>query len=69
MDVKPSFRLSSKESVCNSGAAGDAGSMPGLEDLLEKGMATRSGILAWRIMWMEEPGGIQFIRSHRVGHS
>ena len=30
MDVKPSFRLGSKESVCNAGATGDAGSIPGL---------------------------------------
>ena len=30
----------------------------GLEDFLEKGMATHSRILAWRITWTEEPGGI-----------
>ena len=30
-----------------------------LEDLLEKGMATHSGILAWEIPWTEEPGGLQ----------
>ena len=30
----------------------------GLEDALEKGMATRSSILAWRILWTEEPGGL-----------
>ena len=29
---------------------------PGREDLIEKGMATHSNILAWRIPWMEEPG-------------
>ena len=33
----------------------------GWEDLLEKGMATHSGILAWRIPWTEEPGGLQFM--------
>ena len=32
---------------------------PGLEDPLEKGMATHSSILAWRIPWTEEPGGLQ----------
>ena len=32
---------------------------PGLEDLLEKGMATHSSILAWRILWTEESGGLQ----------
>ena len=31
----------------------------GLEDTLEKGMATHSSILAWRIPWTEEPGGLQ----------
>ena len=40
----------------------------GQEDPLEKGMATRSSILAWRIAWTEEPGGIQSVGSQRVGH-
>ena len=38
------------------------------EDPLEKGMATCSSVLAWRIAWTEEPGGLQFMGSHRVGH-
>ena len=38
------------------------------EDPLEEGMATPSSILAWRIPWMEEPGGLQSIGSHRVRH-
>ena len=38
------------------------------EDPLEKGMATHSSILAWRIPWTEEPGGMQFMGSQRVGH-
>ena len=33
----------------------DLGSIPGLEDLLEKGMATHSSVLAWEISWTEEP--------------
>ena len=37
-----------KESACN---GGDLGSIPGLEDPLEKGKATHSSILAWRIPW------------------
>ena len=37
----------------------DVGSMPGQEDPLEKGMASHSSILAWRIPWTEEPGGLQ----------
>ena len=35
---------------------------------LEKGMATHSSILAWKISWTDEPGGLQFMRSQRVGH-
>ena len=38
------------------------------EDLLEKGMATPSSILVWRIPWTEEPGGLQSVGSQRVGH-
>ena len=34
----------------------------------EKGMATHSSILAWRIPWTEEPGGLQSMGSQRVGH-
>ena len=38
------------------------------EDPLEKEMTTHSGILAQKIPWAEEPGGLQSIRSQRVGH-
>ena len=38
------------------------------EDHLEKGMATYSSILAWRIPWTEEPGGLQYMGLQRVGH-
>ena len=40
----------------------------GQEDLLEKEMATHSGILAWRIPWTEEPGGLQPMGLQRVRH-
>ena len=40
----------------------------GQEDPLEEGMATHSSILAWRIPWTEEPGGLQPMGSQRVGH-
>ena len=40
----------------------------GWEDPLEKGMATHSSILAWRIPWTEEPGGLQSMGSQRVRH-
>ena len=44
-----------KESACN---AGDLGSSLDREDALEKEMATHSSILAWRIPWTEEAGGL-----------
>ena len=40
----------------------------GQEDSLEKGMATQSSILARRIPWTEEPDGLQFVGSQKVGH-
>ena len=40
----------------------------GQEDPLEKEMATHSSILAWEILWTEEPGGLQSMRLQRVGH-
>ena len=53
------------ESTCN---IGDLGSIPGLGDALEKGMATYSSILSWRTAWTEEPGGLQFMGKPRVGY-
>ena len=50
----------SKESACNAGSLGQ-------EDPLEKGMATHSSILAWRIPQTEKPGRIQSMGSQRVG--
>ena len=41
----------------------------GQDDPLEKDMATHSSILAWRIPWMEEPGGLQSTGSQRVGYN
>ena len=40
---------------------------PGRENSLEKGMATHSSILAWRIPWTEESGRLQSMGSQRVG--
>ena len=48
--------------------AGDAGSIPGWEDYLEKEMATHSSILAWEIPRTEEPGGLQSIELLRIKH-
>ena len=54
-----------KESACNTG---DPGLIPGSGDPLEKGMATHSSILAWRIPWTEELGRLQSTGSERFGH-
>ena len=51
----------SKESACN---AGDLGSIPGLEDPLEEGMAIHSSILAWEISWTEDPGRLYSMGLH-----
>ena len=48
---------------------GDAGFNLGREDPLEEEMATHSSILAWRILWSEEPGGLQSMGLQRVIHS
>ena len=47
---------------------GDLGSIPGLGRSLEKEMATHSSILAWRIPWTDELGGLQSTGSRRVRH-
>ena len=54
-----------KESACN---AGYRVLSLGWEDPLEKEMATHSSILAWRIPWIEELGGLQSTGLQRVGH-
>ena len=52
----------------NAGDIRDPGSIPGLQDSLEKEMATHSSILAWRIPWTEEPGSLLSIGLQIVGH-
>ena len=55
-----------KESACN---AGDPGSIPWVrQDPLEKGIATHSRILTWRVPWTEEPGGLQFTGLQKDAH-
>ena len=54
-----------KKSACY---AGNLGSIPWLGRSLEKEMATHSSILAWKIPWTEELGGLQSMRLQRVGH-
>ena len=56
-----------KNPPANAGDARDIRSL-GQEDPLEEEMATHSSILAWKIPWTEESGGLQFMGSQRVGH-
>ena len=57
-----------KNPLANAGNIRDISQPLGQEDPLEKGMATHSSILAWRIPWTEEAYGLQSIGSKRVGH-
>ena len=57
------------QSVKNPPAMWEARVRPlGWEDPLEEGMATHSSVLAWRLPWTEEPGGLQSMGSQRAGH-
>ena len=58
------WRLSSKESSCNAGDLQETQVRSlGQEDTLEKGIATHSSILGWKIPWTKEPGGLQSMGS------
>ena len=57
-----------KNLSANAGDVRDVDSIPRWEDPLEEGMATHSGILAWRIPWTDEPGGLQSMGWQRVRH-
>ena len=61
-------RLSGKESTCNAETPETTVQSLGREYPLEEEMATRSSILAWRIPWTEEPGGLQSMGSQKVRH-
>ena len=50
-----------KNSPADAGDLRDKGLILGQEDPLEEGMATHSSILAWRILWTGEPGGLQSV--------
>ena len=58
-----------KNMPTNAGCLRDASLILDQEDPLEEGMATHSRILAWRIPWTEEPGGLWSIRLQKVGHN
>ena len=53
--------LPAMQIACNTGDLG-------WEESLEKEMATHSNIVAWKIPWTEEPGGLQFMGLQRIGH-
>ena len=59
-----------KNPPANVGASENTSLIPGSGNPLEKEMATHShsSVLAWKISWTEEPGGLQSMRSQRVGH-
>ena len=61
--------LAVKNLPASAGDIRDTGWIPGSEDALEEEMATHSSVLAWRIPWTEEPGGLQSIGSQRVRHN
>ena len=58
-----------KKSACNAGDTGDMGLILGRDDPLEEEMATHSSILARKIPWTEDPGGLQSMESQRVRHN
>ena len=58
-----------KNPPANAGDIRDVGSIPGSEDSPEEGTATHSSILAWRIPWTEDPGGLWSTGSQKVGHN
>ena len=60
---------SGKEPACQSRRCKTWVQSLGVKDPLEEGMATHSIILAWRNPWTEEPGRLQSIGSHRIGHN
>ena len=57
-----------KNPPANAGDIGDLTLIPGSGRSMEKGAATHSSVLGWRIPWTEEPGRLQTIESQRVGH-
>ena len=58
--------LSGKESACSGGDTERQVQSLGWKDPVDDGMATHSSILAWRIPWTEEPGGLQSMESQRI---
>ena len=57
-----------KNTSANAGDVRNVGSVPGLGRSPEEGMATHSGILAWRTPWTEQPARLQSTGPQRAGH-
>ena len=57
-----------QESACNARDPGNTGSIPGLGRSPGEGMETHSSILAWKMPWTEEPGGLSSMGLQRVRH-
>ena len=57
-----------KNPAANAGVVKDVSSIPGSGRSPGEGMAAHSSILAWRIAWTEEPGGLWSMGLQRVGH-
>ena len=57
--------LAVKNLPVNAGDTGDTSSIPGLGRSLEEETATHSSMLAWRIPWTEEPGGLQSVEPQK----
>ena len=66
--IKPRVALVVKNLLANAGDARDVSSHRGLEEPLEKEVATLSSILAWGIPWTEKPGELQSMGLQRVRH-
>ena len=58
-----------KNLPANAGRTGNKSLSLGQEDPLEKEMATHSSFLAWKILWIEEPGKLQAVGSQRIRHN
>ena len=63
-----SWCFSGKESACDTGEAGDSGLIHGSRRSPGEGNTTHSSILAGKIAWAEDPGGLQSIELQRVEH-
>ena len=67
--MAPLYGAVVKNPPAKAGDKSDMGLILGWEDPLEEEITTHSSNLAWRIPWTEEPGGLQPVGLHRVGHN